>query len=288
MKKASNKKGRRYVTKTKKINIKRILLFIVIFIVLCIIFPFTIKTITTSKSDKFLASIKERMQQIEDNYDKTAGQKALVSSLQLTERETGEGPFDADSTPGNDENANNDIIRTLDFLSYTINVNMDLRENETQDITVGTIKIVATLPDNCTGKVRWDLDKMTWADSDSIVSDDGLTFVGYYTMGENQVSIPKDIKVSLVGNSEEEAAELTINSTVKVSATDKYDIVIIDEHSNYSFMSSDGEVRLNSYLLGFRLLGDPEEKGLKGVEKPEGDIEFDIDYKLLFNARRWQ
>ena len=52
-------------------------------------------------------------------------------------------------------------------------------------------------------------------------------------------------------------------------------------------MSSDGEVRLNSYLLGFRLLGAPEEKGLKGVEKPEGDIEFDIDYKLLFNARRW-
>ena len=62
------------------------------------------------------------MEQVEENYDKTAGEKARVSSLSVTERKTGEEPFDLDSNPGNDENATNDIIRTFDYLSYTINV----------------------------------------------------------------------------------------------------------------------------------------------------------------------
>ncbi len=298
-----SKKGHRYAkSRTKKLNIKKLLVFGII-IILCITFSSTVKMMNRSKSDKFLASMSKQIDDIEANYDKTAGQKAIVKSIEIAERKTGEGVFDDDNDAGNDENDTNNIIRTLDILKYSIDANIDFKEGITSiDAEEGTLKVEATLDDSCSGKVRWDLPTMTWVNPESIVSDDGLTFVGYYTMKGSNLSVPgtqdlllvakvlyaengfefkPNFKISLVGNNEDEKQTISDNENIKVSATDKYDMVLTKNLHNYSILVDGQEKRLFSYSFGFKLNGDTVEKGLKGIAKPIGNISFDIDYSLL-------
>ncbi|MBR5231957.1 MAG: hypothetical protein IKW00_06900 [Clostridia bacterium] len=60
------------------------------------------------------------------------GDNAYISDFLLERIIDGTGPFDADSTPGNDSSDNNKIVRTFDTLYYAFKVNMSTRDQSSQ------------------------------------------------------------------------------------------------------------------------------------------------------------
>ena len=236
-----------------------------------------------------------------------AGQIAYVSSAQITGRTTGTGPWDENDEPGNDSSPDNNIVRSFDQVTWTVEVTMDLKEGAGVDsITGGTIRIEATLPEECANVMEWDLNSMEWLEGTGSVSEDGRTLTGSYVMSENTTTVPgkqnlllilklygaknetnikPDIKIWLDGNTEEEKQIVEVE-TVIVSATEKYN-VDLDRNNNLAKeidVNIDGEVtrgRVYGYSLVFQLYNDDgEEKGLKGIQYPENIMTLDVNLKL--------
>ena len=238
---------------------------------------------------------------------KVIGDKATISSAVITQRKTGTGPWDEDDKPGNDSSEDNDIVRSFDQVTWTVDLTMALKEGAGVDsITGGTIEVKAELPENCANVMKWDIEEMTWLGGTGVVSEDGRTLTGSYTMSEESTTVPGKQTLVLVlsvegaGNgaeivptftfnlagSEEDEKVTTTGEIVIVSATGKYNIQL---HSNIGNLSNkttvdygQGEVEGRMYGYGFtvQLYNESESKGLKGVEYPQGEISFDIDLKL--------
>ena len=240
------------------------------------------------------------------------GQAGYVSQSIVTQIKTGTGPFDSDNTPGNDKDEDNDVVRSFDQITYTLENTTKLKAAE-QGLSYkgGVLQIKAELPSSLAGKARWDLNSMSWAE-EPVVSDDGLTFTANYSLSKWVVTVPGKQTItytvqvlgannnteitpvfttSLIGNDDSEKSVVTAPIT-KVSAAPKLNIQIkkVGETSlNYRgyFEPSTGDEvssktstsiygRMQGYGITVQLYNTTEDKALKGIEIPKGDITFDV------------
>ena len=124
---------------------------------------------------------------------------AKISSAQIIQTKTGTGPFDADDTAGNDSSEDNNIVRSFDQVTWTVENTMVVNGTGADSYTGGRIYFEATIPSNFTSETfKWDLDSMKWIEGAS-VSSDGLTLTGYYSMSKEDITIPGKQSLIFVG-----------------------------------------------------------------------------------------
>ena len=178
----------------------------------------------------------------------------------------------------------------------------------------GVIYVEATIPEENAGLMKWSIDDMTWANGTGVLSDDGLTFTAQYQMDDDKITVPGKqtltliLKVEGAGNGNTfaptfklwmrgnesnkenegyEAVEITDDNPITISAKPSYNIKLV-QSSRYrpkatvNFDDGNGEVtgRIYGYGVILQLYNEDTEKGLKGIEYPQGDITFDIETKL--------
>ena len=230
---------------------------------------------------------------------------AKISSAQIIQTKTGTGPFDNDDEPGNDSSEDNNIVRSFDQVTWTIENTMILNNADVTSYSGGKIYFEAILPNVFTSETaKWDLDSMAWIE-DVNVSEDGLTLSGYYQMNNTSTTIPgkqtlvfvlsilgapngiefqPEFNVWLNGNSKEDYISVIPEKTI-ISAAPKYNIKIsqngnLQNKVTVDYGNGDTLGRMYGYGLLIQLYNDNSSKGLKGIEYPSGDITFDIDMKL--------
>ena len=82
---------------------------------------------------------------------------ATISSSQIIQTKTGTGPFDENDDPGNDSSEDNNIVRSFDQVTWTVENTMVLNSSDTTGYTGGRIYFEATLPDTFTSEtIKWD------------------------------------------------------------------------------------------------------------------------------------
>ncbi len=88
---------------------------------------------------------------------------AIVTSLAPSSRDTGTAPFDKDDAAGNDHDADNDIVRSFDRVSYTYSFDVNARDeaNAYRRARIG-FRFTLNQPAD---KVSFDLDSMGWVDT---------------------------------------------------------------------------------------------------------------------------
>ena len=230
--------------------------------------------------------------------------KAYISDTRVTQVKTGTGPFDENDEPGNDSSETNNVVRSFDQVTWTIENTLALKGSSTS-YSGGKIYFEATLPNVFnTETAHWETDSMKWIEGLK-VSEDGLTISGYYQMNVDNVTIPGKqnlsfvakiegaangikfqpiIKVWLNGNATEDIKTIIPEETI-VSAAPKYNIVFLrngswDQRVTVNFGNGDETGRMYSYGFVLQLYNEDISKGLKGIEFPQGDITFDIKMKL--------
>ena len=183
-----------------------------------------------------------------DTISEEIGSKAIISSAVVTERKTGTGPFDENDEPGNDSSAENNIVRSFDQVSWTVESTMNLKDDAgVSSVTGGVINVEATLPEECVSVMEWDLESMQWLEGTGSISEDGRTLTGSYIMSEtdttvpgkqnlelilkiygakNETNIKPEIKVWLEGNTEDKKRTVEVEN-IKVSATEKYNVELL-------------------------------------------------------------
>lgn len=285
---------------------KKLKLIIVLIIVLLILFIVVI----LRKNEQMVKSInkynaKPLISDEEKQEDIEVGENSKISSIQITKTKTGTGPFDEDDTPGNDSSENNNIVRSFDQITWTVEANMVLKENTVKEsYTGGTIEIQAELPENCKGIAEWDLDSMAWAENKNI-SEDGTIFTANYTMpkiektvpgkqtlvlvlkvggASNGLEITPKISMNLYGNQEQEK-QIIEGDRIIVSATPNYNIKLVQSPELQKKLTLDyGKGNTSGRIYGYgiimQLYNQEASKGIKGIEYPKGEIKFDINLKL--------
>ena len=230
---------------------------------------------------------------------------AEISSAVVTQVKTGTGPFDKDDEPGNDSSEDNNIVRSFDQVTWTIENTMDLSNSQTASYSGGKIYFEATLPDVFTSETaHWDTESMGWIE-DLNVSQDGLTITGYYQMSVDSPTIPgkqnlafvakiegaangiefqPTIKTWLNGNSTDKIKTTVPNPTI-ISAAPRYNIQFLrnsswDQRVTVDFGNGNETGRMYSYGFAIQLYNNDISKGLKGIEFPNGEITFDIKMKV--------
>ena len=233
---------------------------------------------------------------------------AKISSSVVIQTKTGTAPFDQNNDPGNDENEDNNVVRSFDQVTWTIENTMVLNNSEADSYTGGRIYFEATLPDVFTSETaKWDLDSMAWIE-DARVSNDGLTLTGYYEMGSENITIPgkqtvifvakilgatngiefqPTIKLWLNGNSEEDY-QTVMPDIIKVSAAPRYNIKLernrnCASRTTVEIDGKDVTGRMYGYAIVYQLYNEDVDKGLKGIEYPKGDINLDIE--MIFQKK---
>lgn len=289
---------------------KRIIGFLIIVFLLLLI---TISIAVNKENVKEMLNADEHylqgeteMSEISETSGTINGDSAIVSSANIIQRKTGTGPFDSDDEAGNDSSEDNDIVRSFDEISWTINCNMAIKEGQTiTSVKGGYLNIEIVLPETLANLVKWNTDAMTWTEGTQQINEDGTVFSAKYHMNENEVTVPgtqslnisldvlgaanrteiiPKFKLWLEGNSDNEKYTFTDNA-IKISAAPKYNIELKRLESLYKKMTvnyddNDHEGRMYGYTVILQLYNDNEEKGVKGIEYPKGDVQFDIDLKL--------
>ena len=229
------------------------------------------------------------------------GDKGYISSAQIIQTKTGTGPWDADDEPGNDSSEDNNIVRSFDQVIWTVESTMQMKSDSgANSLTGGTLNIEAKLPETCT-YMKWDIESMSWTEGTGKLSNNGRTLSAQYKMSDETITVPgkqtltlilklegaknaleikPEIKVWLEGNEENEKCTVTNVESVYVSSAPKYDIRLDNYDTGIETETKDGNARVYKYSLAFLLQGDSVSKGLKGVEYPQGDLTFDINYNL--------
>ena len=234
-----------------------------------------------------------------------------ISSSQVIQTKTGTGPFDKNDEPGNDSSEDNNIVRSFDQVTWTVENTMVLNGNEADSYSGGRIYFEAVLPDVFTSETaKWDLDSMAWIEN-AKVSSDGLTLTGYYQMGTENITVPgkqtlvfvvkilgakngiefqPQFKFWLNGNSEESYKEFNIGKII-VSAAPNYNIKLVrnGDCASRTTVNIDGKDitgRMYGYALVYQLYNQNIDKGLKGIEYPTGDITLDLE--MIFKKKASQ
>ena len=287
-------------TQTRKIHKKQIFIFIAIIILLITItLIFNLNKITEYKNSIIGTN------EITKSQDALIGEKAIVTSAQEVKRITGTAPFDSNDEPGNDSSETNDIIRSFDIIQWNIDLTLGLKSGITEtNLKGGKINLKVDLPADTANVVEWDLDSMSWIENGN-VSKDGKTLTGSYTLPSTEITIPGKqtlefvLKTEGIGNSTEIIPTFEFNldgnndnekytyvgSSVIVSATARYNIELkynnhIATKTTVDYGNGDTKGRMYGYGFTVQLYNNNIEKGLKGLEYPEGKIIFDIDLKL--------
>ena len=238
------------------------------------------------------------------------GDSAIVSSLALTKKTDGVGPFDADNNPGNDSSDSNNIVRSFDQVSYTVEATMAMMDGASETSkNGGTLKVEAVLPESFAGKATWDVDSMGWTDGTSAVSSDGRIFTADYKMNDDEMTVPgkqtlvfilqvngaqngdsivPTFNIWLEGNDDSQKKSLNASATT-VSASPRYNIKLErnnDCKNRVSLDYGEGDIwgRIYGYYFILQLYNASPDKGMKGVEVPVGDITFDFDITLQRQA----
>ena len=283
----------------KKISFNKKLVIVVLAVLAVLV---AIICVLATKSDVFNLSGKE---DTEENAGVTNGDKGYISSAQIIQTKTGTGPWDADDEPGNDSSEDNNIVRSFDQVTWTVDLTMALKSGVADSgLTGGIINVEVTLPEACADVMKWDLDSMQWIENGK-VSSDGRTLTAQYSMSETDTTIPgKQTLVFVLGvegavnkteiiptftfdlEGNEENEKVTIaGEKIIVSAKGKYNIELhrntnLATKTTMNYGEGNTEGRMYGYTFAIQLYNDNESKGLKGVEYPKGELSFDIDLKL--------
>ena len=233
------------------------------------------------------------------------GDKGYISSAQIIQTKTGTGPWDANDEPGNDSSEDNNIVRSFDQVTWTVDLTMALKSGVVDSgLTGGIINVEATLPETCADVMKWDLDSMKWIEKGN-VSTDGRTLTGQYSMLETETTIPgkqtlvfvlgvegagnkteiiPTFTFELEGNEENDKVTITGDKII-VSAKGKYNIklnrnVQLADKTTVDYGEGNTSGRMYGYSFELQIYNENESKELKRIEYPNGDITFDIDLKL--------
>ena len=249
----------------------------------------------------------------------------IVTAINTTKISTGTGPFDATEGAGNDTSADDNIVRSFDQVTYAVEATTAINNTPhgSQDaqtavsFTGGYLCVKAVLPEECIGKVEWDLDSMGWAQETGSISADKRIFSAIYKMSSDGVTVPGKQELNLIvkvngaennfkfkpevymwlnGNETDESKsdyEVVKTSEIAetiVSAAPKYNIRLKNNSRlgrrvsvNYGEGNTIG--RMYGYSITLQLYNDNIDKGMKGIEIPTGDITFDIDLKVTKNKQ---
>lgn len=282
-----------------------IIVFLLLFITISIVINRENVKEILNADDRYLQGETE-ISEIAETSGTINGDSAIVSSTNIIQRKTGTGPFDSDDEAGNDSSEDNDIVRSFDEISWTINCNMAIKDGQTiTSVKGGYLNIEIALPETLANLVKWNTDAMTWTEGTQQINEDGTVFSAKYHMNENEVTVPgtqslnisldvlgaangteiiPEFKLWLEGNSDSEKYTFTDNA-IKISAVPKYNIQLQRQTTLYkkvtvNYDDNDHEGRMYGYTVTLQLYNDNEEKGIKGIEYPKGEIQFDIDLKL--------
>ena len=236
------------------------------------------------------------------------GDKGYISSAQIIQTKTGTGPWDANDEPGNDSSEDNNIVRSFDQVTWTVDLTMALKSGITEsNLTGGIINVEASIPSNCANVVTWDLESMGWLEGSGKVSSDGLVLTGKYVMSttdntipgkqtlvlvlkvegaQNQTKIKPEFKFWLEGNEDEEKYTINNVQDVKVSATPRYNVELKrNKRLAKEITLEENETSQNGKLYGYSLVyqlynNTNNQKGIKGIEYPKDEINLNIQLKL--------
>ena len=230
---------------------------------------------------------------------------AKISSAQIIQTKTGTGPWDENDEPGNDSSEDNNIVRSFDKVTWTIENTFTLNNADAQSYSGGRIYFEAKLP-NVFNKetIRWSLNDMGWIENPQ-VSSDGLTLTGYYQMSSENITIPgkqtlvfiaevlgqkngvtfkPEFNIWLNGNSTSDYKKI-IGDELVVSAAPRYNVVLKrntewDERVSVNYDGEDLTGRMYGYYVILQLVNNDPSKGLRGLENPEGQISFDVNLEF--------
>ena len=329
--KAQNTKNlqKKIKTANRNVHISKLtitILIIAIMVIIAIILASN-KEIRESVANIFTGSAnsinqESESQVFEDGSAILTDDSAIVSSLSITNKVTGTGPYDENDEPGNDSSATNNIVRSFDTVTYEIEANMAVNNTDhgSEDANIyskfrgGIINVEAKIPEENAGLMKWSLEDMSWAGDTGELSEDGLTFTAQYKMREEIITVPGKQNLSIVlkvegggnesvlnptfkvwmqgnetnpDNEGNEAREIQDTNPVTVSAKAGFNIKLVDNSlcqvkTTVDFDDGNGEVigRIYGYGIILQLYNEDVEKGLKGLEYPQGDITFDIETKI--------
>ena len=231
---------------------------------------------------------------------------AKITSAQIIQTKTGTGPFDENDEPGNDSSEDNNIVRSFDQVTWTIENTMAVKGNNATSYTGGKIYVEATVKGSefTSETFKWDKDSMKWMEN-ATISSDGLTITGCYTLTSTDVTVPgkqnlvlvakvlgatngtklqPTIKTWLNGNTEEDKVTL-VSDTVTVSAAPSYNVKLIRNgncanRTTLKVGNQDVTGRVYGYAVVFQLYNSSISKGLKGIEYPTGNLIVPIEEDL--------
>ena len=269
-----------------------------------------------------LALDREKIKAVDSNIsdeDLLIGQVGYVSSVHIIERKTGTGPFDENNEPGNDKDAENNVVRSFDQITWTIENTLSLKNLQADtDYSGGILQVRAEFPAGLVGKVAWDLESMIWAEDAEIT--EGRILVANYSLSTDKTTIPgkqnieyvlkvlgapngleiaPTFTVNVAGNEENEKISLTDEDPVTVSAAPSLNVEIVKSirlnyKSHFDFSTGNDSLsanentyfgRMQGYGITLQLYNEVVNKALKGIEIPKGDITFDIDFSEFTGPR---
>ena len=247
--------------------------------------------------------------------------ESYVSAITIKEIITGLAPFDNDNNPGNDNGPANNIVRSFDNINYTLEYITELKTNNPITDAYLCIEFILPYPKEI---ATFDMTTMAWMEDYILTESEGKQILtgkrylqnnseGNAIPGEGTLSvgikvqaapngtkIKPEFKLYMEGNNASEAKSI-ISEEITVSAAPKYDLELkkqgytdylgyydIDNGVHSKEKIDNGKFgRMQAYSLGLKLYNDNTSKGMKGIELPQGTIEFDLtldEYKSAGNS----
>ncbi len=259
---------------------------------------------------------------------------AGISSFSVSAQVDGTDPFDGNDSAGNDSSASNNIIRTFDYVNYTLSYTTALSDAGVS-VTSGNIYVELTLP--CGPDVAsFNMSTLNWmenpvltyylpgggttteytngmevekqvitgyrtlsntGDTTAIPGTGTLTVGIYIGAAKNGQTLQPTFTAWMDDNSDEDKVTAENVNTLTISAAQKYNIAfrqssemnisgtydISTGNSNASKDTVSGNTSLRGRMEGYGITvmmqNDSVDKGLKGLEFPDGDtdtITFDL------------
>ena len=288
-------------------QIKQVIFKKEVIISICILILVIIAILMLVNKKGISEYINKQIQALGENVEAVneIGEKGTIASAQIIQTKTGTGPFDSNDEPGNDSSEDNNIVRSFDQVTWTVDLTMVLKDDVVETgLTGGIINIEVDLPEDCANVMEWDLESMNWIENGK-VSEDGRSLTGQYSMSEVDITIPgkqtlvfvlqvqgagnkteviPTFRFNLQGNEENQKTEIT-GEKIIVSAKGKYNIELhrntnLASKTTVDYEGNNIEGRMYGYTFAIQMYNDNQSKGLKGLEYPKGEISFDVDFKL--------
>lgn len=255
-----------------------------------------------------------------------------ISGLKIKTSTDGTEPFDSDDEAGNDSSEKNGIVRTFDYINYSLEYTTALTD-ETHVVDTADVLIEFVLEQDPREAefnietLNWCLEQKityfyedgssstTWDKTKTVIKQvltgfrhlentqdynaipgAGTLSVGIYVKAaKNGEEISPSFSLKIKGDAEENS--ITADKVV-VSAAPRYDIMLSRNTATDKlgyFDPDSGEIynadaegliqgRMEGYGIALALKNTSVNKGLRGIELPEGDITFDVTISSKVNG----